>query len=91
MKVASSSFTLEIQGPGGFRRQCVFKKLNMSGHWGLKANSMCFAFEKLLNLKQVIKFVLFQKTVDKKEHLTVTVLNRQLIIERHVGAHMAAG
>lgn len=29
---------LEIQGPGGFRRQCVFQKLNMSGHWGLKAN-----------------------------------------------------
>lgn len=52
---------------------------------------MCFAVEKLLNLKEMIKSVLFQKTVDKKEHLTVTILNRQLIIERHVSAHMAAG
>lgn len=63
----------------------------MSGHWGLKANSTCFASEKLLTLKQAIKPSLFQKTVDKKEHLTVTILNRQLIIERHVSAHMAAG
>lgn len=52
---------------------------------------MCFVVEKLLNLKEMITSVLFQKTVDKKEHLTVTILNRQLIIERHVSAHMAAG